>query len=320
MFCTSCGTKLRDTARFCTACGKPVDQPGDVGLKQNAPAREAAPTRPAEQERVPAPEARAIPPADDAAASVTSSEQFPEEERADDAMRRDIASVVNEKSAGSPLSGLRVAEARAAAAAAASGDVATAHGSEATADKAEATHQEPAERPGAMPGGAQRIREEAWTTTAKADEARQSKAEGRAATAVLDRAESAPQAPSAEAGERTSAPQSHAAAPQPQATAPKQRATAQKQRAAGYKPKKGGRAGKTVTIVIASLLELAVLAVIALTVFDFNIGIEFLQSVIDTVRGWDIPLAYQIAVFADLVIIETAILIILRISRKAKVS
>jgi phage shock protein C len=28
MYCTQCGTQLADSARFCTACGKPQGQPG----------------------------------------------------------------------------------------------------------------------------------------------------------------------------------------------------------------------------------------------------------------------------------------------------
>jgi phage shock protein C len=37
MFCTQCGTQIADSARFCTACGKPVGAP--------EPAYAAAPRR-----------------------------------------------------------------------------------------------------------------------------------------------------------------------------------------------------------------------------------------------------------------------------------
>jgi phage shock protein C len=30
MFCTQCGTQIADSARFCTACGKPVGAPDPV--------------------------------------------------------------------------------------------------------------------------------------------------------------------------------------------------------------------------------------------------------------------------------------------------
>ena|SRR5581483_3401593 len=37
MFCTQCGTKLEETARYCTSCGKPVDAPPPSTPFQEAP-------------------------------------------------------------------------------------------------------------------------------------------------------------------------------------------------------------------------------------------------------------------------------------------
>jgi phage shock protein C len=39
MYCTSCGTRLDDSARFCTTCGKPA------GVSQPAPGSTIAPPR-----------------------------------------------------------------------------------------------------------------------------------------------------------------------------------------------------------------------------------------------------------------------------------
>jgi phage shock protein C len=42
MFCTQCGTRLEDTARYCTSCGKPVEaQPGATGAAGAAAASTA---------------------------------------------------------------------------------------------------------------------------------------------------------------------------------------------------------------------------------------------------------------------------------------
>lgn len=33
MFCTQCGTRLDDNARFCTLCGKPVSEPAEAAAQ-----------------------------------------------------------------------------------------------------------------------------------------------------------------------------------------------------------------------------------------------------------------------------------------------
>ncbi len=39
MFCTKCGTKNDDTARFCTSCGAPIGSSPEVALAPAVPAR-----------------------------------------------------------------------------------------------------------------------------------------------------------------------------------------------------------------------------------------------------------------------------------------
>jgi len=46
MFCNKCGNQLRDGAKFCNICGKPVAEVSDNFLTQNEPKLSSSETNP----------------------------------------------------------------------------------------------------------------------------------------------------------------------------------------------------------------------------------------------------------------------------------